>query len=105
MSSELASALALQGRRGVITTEERQHAWKRFEALREGRLQTVLLEPVDFDCAALLCLAEAPPLRAGDALHLSICLRLNLLLVSFDIGLCRAASHHQLPVEELRIPT
>ena len=49
----------------------------------------------DFETAARLCLAQVPPLRAGDALHLALCQRLNLQLASIDLGLCKAAAHHQ----------
>ena len=31
----------------------------------------------DFDVAARLCLTDAPPLRAGDALHIALCQRLK----------------------------
>jgi hypothetical protein len=53
--------------------------------------------------AARLCLTQAPPLRAGDALHLALCQRLNLQLASFDRGLCKAAAHHQVAHEQLLI--
>ena len=103
--TELASALALQARRGAITLEEAQEAWRRFGLLREDRLQTLPLVAEDFDTAAHLCLAKAPPLRAGDAVHLALCLRLNLQLASFDRGLCQAADHHQVANQQLLIPS
>jgi hypothetical protein len=53
------------------------------------------LSAEDIETAARLCLAQVPPLRAGDALHLALCQRLNLQLASFDRGLCKAAAHHQ----------
>ena len=104
VTTELASALALQVRRRAITLEESQEAWQRFGELREYRLQSVTLAAGDFEAAARLCLAEAPPLRAGDALHLALCQRLNLQLTSFDRGLCQAASHHQVAHQQLLIP-
>jgi predicted nucleic acid-binding protein len=95
VSTELASALALQVRRGAITLQESQKAWQRFGVLRAHRLQALPLVVEDFEAAARLCLAQVPPLRAGDALHLALCQRLNLQLASFDLGLCKAAAHHQ----------
>lgn len=103
VDTELASALAMQGRRAVISGEERNAAWQRFQVLRQQRLQVVALEAVDFDAAARLCLAETPALRAGDALHLALCQRHRCRLVSFDQGMCAAAAHHHIDVELLRI--
>ena len=101
--TELASALALQVRRGAITLQESQEAWERFGVLREQRLNTLPLAVEDFEAAARLALTQAPPLRAGDALHLALCQRLNLQLASFDRGLCKAAAHHQVAHEQLLI--
>ncbi len=102
VSTELASALALLVRRTAITPQESQDAWHRYGVLRAHRLQDVPLTAEDFEAAARLCLAQAP-LRAGDALHLAICQRLNLQLVSFDRGLCKAAVHHQVAHKQLSI--
>jgi predicted nucleic acid-binding protein len=103
VTTELASALALQARRDAITPQESQEAWQRFGVLREQRLHCLPLATEDFVAAARLCLAQAPPLRAGDALHLALCQRLNLQLASFDRGLCKAAAHHQIVHEQLLI--
>jgi predicted nucleic acid-binding protein len=105
VETELASALAMQCRRGAIQASERDEAWMRFQELRRARLQLLELEAMDFDAAARLCLAEAPPLRAGDALHLAVCQRHRSQLVSFDQALCAAASHHRVAVELLQITT
>ena len=102
VSTELASALALLVRRDAITPQESQEAWQRFGVLRSHRLQDVPMAAEDFDAAARLCLAQAP-LRAGDALHLALCQRLNLQLASFDHGLCKAAAHHQVAHQQLLI--
>lgn len=101
VATELASALALQVRRSAITPQESQEAWQRFLVLREQRLPLVA---EDFEVAARLCLAQGPPLRAGDALHLAVCQRLNLQLASFDLGLCKAAAWYQVAHHELLIP-
>ena len=102
VSTELASALAVLVRRGAITPQESQEAWQRYGMLRAHRLQDVPLTAEDFEAASRLCLAQAP-LRAGDALHLALCQRLNLQLASFDRGLCNAAAHHQVAHQQLVI--
>ena len=90
-------------RRGAITPQESQEAWERFGVLREQRLNTLPLAAEAFEAAAQLCLSQSPPLRAGDALHLALCQRLNLQLASFDRGLCKAAAHYQVAHEQLLI--
>ena len=90
VATELASALALQVRRSAITLQESEEAWQRFGVLREQRLHSLPLAVEDFEAAARFCLAQVPPLRAGDALHLAVCQRLNLQLASFDRGCARA---------------
>jgi predicted nucleic acid-binding protein len=102
LETELASALAMQCRRGTIQIHERDEAWMRFRELREAKMLEVPFESADFSSAARLCLADGPPIRAGDALHLAICMRSNGCLASFDQGLCAAASHHHVLVEHLR---
>ena len=103
VDTELASALAQQRRRGVIDAHERDWAWHRFQELRERRLQVQELAAADFDVAARFCLADAPPLRAGDALHIALCLRLKSCLVSFDQAMCAAAAHHRVAIELLQM--
>jgi predicted nucleic acid-binding protein len=101
VQTELASALGMQCRRGVLSSPERDAVWSRFQAFLQGRLQ--LLDPVadDFALAARFCLGDGSRLRAGDALHLALCQRQNSVLVSFDKVLCEAARHHRIAVEQL----
>jgi predicted nucleic acid-binding protein len=103
VTTELASALALQVRRGAITAQECQEAWQRFGVFRTHRLHTLPLAAEAFETAARLCLAQVPPLRGADALHLALCQRLKLQLASFDRGLCKAAAHHQVAHQQLVI--
>lgn len=103
VETELASALAMQCRRGAISPAERDEAWQRFQTLRDGRLQVLELTAADFDAAARLCLAEAPALRAGDALHIALCQRQKCQLVSFDQAMCAAAVHHRVACQLLRV--
>lgn len=103
VATELASALALQVRRSAITLQESEEAWQRFGVLREQRLHSLPLAVEDFEAAARFCLAQVPPLRAGDALHLAVCQRLNLQLASFDRGLCQGAARYQVAHHQLLI--
>jgi predicted nucleic acid-binding protein len=102
LETELASALAMQWRRGTLEAEERDQAWKRFQELREAKLRVLQLEAPDFETATRLCLEETATLRAGDALHLAVCMRCRAQLVSFDEAFCAAASNHRVGVELLR---
>jgi uncharacterized protein len=101
LETELASALAMQWRRGTIEAEERERAWKRFQELREAKLRVLQLEAPDFETASQLCLDETATIRAGDALHLAVCMRCRGQLVSFDKAFCAAASNHHVSVELL----
>jgi len=87
VETELASALTMQCRRGTISPHERDEAWARFQE----------------HLAVQLCLAEAPPRRAGDALDVAVCLWKQCRLASFDQGLWAAAAHHGVAGELLRI--
>lgn len=102
VETELASVLAMQCRRAVISAPERDEAWLRYQALRDERLQVLELTSGDFDGAARLCLAEAPALRAGDALHIALCQRQKCRLVSFDQAMCAAAAHHRVACQLLK---
>ena len=81
--------------------EERERAWKRFQELREAKLQVLQLEAPDFETASQLCLDETATIRAGDALHLAVSMRCRGKLVSFDKAFCTAASNHHVSVELL----
>ncbi len=87
----------------AIQASERDEAWRRVQEQRGARLQLLELEAMDFDAAARLCIAEARPLRAGDALHLAVCQPHRSQLVSFDPALGVSSSHHRVAVEMLHI--
>ncbi|MCP9927202.1 type II toxin-antitoxin system VapC family toxin [Cyanobium sp. CH-040] len=55
VTTELASALALQVRRGAITLKESQEAWQQFGVLRANRLHPLQLASFDRE----LCKAAA----------------------------------------------
>lgn len=101
VETEFGSALGMQVRRNVISAGECDAAWHRFQALKDARLQLLELERVDFDVAARMCLLARPPLRAGDALHVALCLKSKSCLVSCDQAMCSAAAHHRVAVDLL----
>jgi hypothetical protein len=98
-----ASALAIQNRRGVITPEERDAGWQRFQELRQQRLQVLTLDAADFEAAGRLCLTGSAARRAGDARHLALCQRHRSTLVSFGPVMCEAAAQHRIEAALLRI--
>ena len=55
-------------------------------------------------CVNFACISCPWQLKTDNALHLSISLRLNLQLASFDIELCKGAVHHQVAHLQLLIP-
>ena len=59
VTSELASALAMKRRQGVITPEKTLQAWALFQMLQQQRLQILSLDAEDFHAAAQLCLDAA----------------------------------------------
>jgi predicted nucleic acid-binding protein len=99
--TETASAIALLCRRGTITRPDAEIAWKRFVLLRDEQMIVAEVIDSDFRLAADFCLSKASAIRAGDAVHLAVCSRLNSKLVSFDRKLCRAAREHNIGILEL----
>jgi hypothetical protein len=95
--------VALRNLSTLVLLDGRRLANSSFSSGTAVDLNTLPLAAEDFEAAARLCLTQAPPLRAGDALHLALCQRLNLQLASFDRGLCKAAAHHQVAHEQLLI--
>lgn len=101
---ELASALSIKCRSGVITGEESAEALQRYGVLRDARCTLVALEAQDFSTAQGFCAHPTPAIRAGDALHLAVCQRQRSALASFDRDLCDAAEHYRIALERLEIP-
>lgn len=58
----------------------------------------VPLRPADIPAARALLLRTSTALRAGDALHLAIALRLRVALATFDVVLAEAAAEAGLEV-------
>ena len=74
--------------------QESQAAWQRFGVLREQCLNTLPLAADHFEVAARLCLTQAPPLRAGSALHLTLCQLLNQPSARINRGQCKDSAHN-----------
>ena len=101
---ELASALSIKRRSGVITAEESAQALQRYGTLRDARCTLVTLEAEDFRSARDFCANPALAIRAAAALHLALCQRQRSTMASFDRELCDAAEHYRIVVERLEIP-
>ena len=97
--TEFSSALALKERVGTISRQERLAALGEFGRFCQLRLELVPLEAADFDAAARFCDGSEAPLRAGDALHLTVCRRARGSLATMDRGLAAASQEAGLAVE------
>ena len=90
IEAEIASALARKQRSGRIDAAARTRSMAIWRELSRAMIR-VEAEPGDFDRAASLVDSGARGLRASDALHLAIVLRLGLALATFDRDLADAA--------------
>lgn len=88
--TEIASALARKQRSGRIDVASRARGLALWRDLSRAMVR-VAVEPGDFDRAATLVDSGARGLRASDALHLAVVLRLGLDLATFDRDLATAA--------------
>lgn len=92
VSTEFASAIAFKIRTGQFDQadlEPLQSAWSQFQS---ANLHSVFIEDADYDVASNMIYRSKTGLRSGDALHLAICHRITATIVTFDVGLERAAS-------------
>jgi uncharacterized protein len=89
---ELASAMAQKMRMRQLDENSRVAALSRFARMCEGSLTVFGVAASDFTAAARLTDNVASGLRAGDALHLAICLRNNATLCSNDLGFLKACA-------------
>ena len=76
-ASEVASALSIKVRTGQLSAALADAAWDGFESACDGLLQLMSVASADFVLAARLCRIVDANLRAGDALHLAVALRLQ----------------------------
>ena len=90
--AETASALAIKVRRSEMHPDDLPRVWAEFGAACEGLLQVAKVQDEDYASAATLCLDPATGLRAGDALHLAVALRLGCdAMIGLDEALNRNA--------------
>ena len=88
---EVSSVLGLKVRQGVLTPAQHEQAESRVALLAANPLVIAPTKPIDMIAARTLVLSSRN-LRAPDALHLAIAMRLSLDLATFDDGLKQAAA-------------
>lgn len=75
--AEVASGLSLKARRLDITPEQATQLWHRFCRLLSLHVKVVEMASADYDEAARRCNVVASGIRAGDALHLAVAMRVG----------------------------
>ena len=97
--TEFASALAHKQRSSQITSRQGNAAWKVFGQFCEGHLRLLPLDREVFSQAAQLVRNSKNSLRAGDALHLALALRVKAVaFFTLDVRLAESAGQCKLPV-------
>lgn len=100
---ELASGLGIKVRTGQLDEASRARAMQAWRITRAASFEIAPVEAQDFATATQLLDRPGLNLRAGDALHVAIALRLDLRLVTFDKGMAGAAVLAGLSVEPLSL--
>ena len=90
--TEFVSAAGIMARRGDISPTLHHEGLSRFDRFVTARLAVEAIETTDFDRAQYWIGDVRSGLRAGDALHLAVCARLNAQLSTADETLAKAAS-------------
>ena len=91
--TEFASALSIKTRTGQIDASTRVQVQSDFLSFLHSRVQqTIVVTSTDFERAAHLCDRWQLSLRAGDALHLAIAERFQLIVCTLDQRMLTAAS-------------
>ncbi|MDN5752762.1 MAG: type II toxin-antitoxin system VapC family toxin [Nitrosospira sp.] len=89
--TEFSSAAGLRARAGQITPKLHREALAKFRRFAAKRLILIPPKSADFEHAAVLLDHFESGLRAGDALHLVICIRQGATLCTADNTLAEAA--------------
>ena len=97
--TEFASALSIKLRTGALSAAHRAAALSAFSSLSSETFQVLPVDRADFRSAARLADQSRLNLRAGDALHLAICVNRGAALCTLDRRLGEAAP--QVGVESL----
>ena len=90
-AAEVASALSRLVRTGLLDSAEALVSLANFDSWRAGRTDECDLVPADARIAGVFVRRFELKLRTPDALHLAMCRRLALRLVTFDARLAAAA--------------
>ena len=88
--TEFANAAGIMARRGDVSTGLHREGLERFDKLVSARLAVEAVDTADFDRARGWIAGYHSGLRAGDALHLAVCMRLSATLCTADDTLARA---------------
>ena len=96
--TEFASALSLKKRTLQITSRQSNAAWKVFSEFCQGNLRLLPLDREVFSQAAHLVRNSKNGLRAGDALHLALALRVKATaFFTLDVRLAESVRQSKLP--------
>jgi predicted nucleic acid-binding protein len=90
VATEFSSALSIKLRTGQIDMTNRADALAAFAALRDESLTTLAISTLEFRAAAKFADLHVLGLRAGDALHLTICADQGATLCTLDRRLADA---------------
>lgn len=99
--AEFASAAGILARRGDISPTLHREALERFDHFVTSRLSVEAVATADFDRAGQWMCDYRTGLRAGDALHLAVCVRLNAQVCTADESLIRVARSLGLTVRSM----
>ena len=91
VGTEVASALAMKQRRGVLDSRDRARAWSGWRITFATALKALDIGLADYRRAEQLMDAGERGLRAGDALHLAIAERHRCGMATLDRDLADAA--------------
>ncbi len=83
---------------GRLGAQERLGAEQNFDLWLAQQPEPMMPVVDDFVAARALVQTAQVALRAADALHLAVCLRIGASLATFDIRLAEAAAHFGAPV-------
>ncbi|MDP9319058.1 MAG: type II toxin-antitoxin system VapC family toxin [Actinomycetota bacterium] len=93
VTTEVSSALSIKTRIGQVTPSERNRALEAFNSLSEQSLVILAVSRSDCLVAARFSDRLDIGLRAGDALHLAVALRVGAVLHTLDRRLAEGAEH------------
>ncbi len=95
--TEFANALAIKQRTRQMSLKQSNAGWKVFSEFCTGSLRLLPLDRVVFSEAAQLVRKSKNGLRAGDALHLALALRVGAAtFFTLDVRLAESAKQYKL---------